>query len=62
MIRIKYSIRVFIKKDTGKVAVRVRWNSKQSEVTFITGLYAEEANGIAMPRRLRKEQLTMFVK
>ena len=42
MIRIKYSIRVFIKKDTGKVAVRVRWNSKQSEVTFITGLYAEE--------------------
>ena len=41
MIRIKFSIRAFIKPDTNKVAVRVRWNSKKCETTFITGAYAE---------------------
>lgn len=41
MIRIKFSTRTFIKPDSGKVAVRVRWNSKQYETTFITGVYAE---------------------
>ena len=40
MIAIKYVIRPFLKPN-GQVAVRVRWNSKQSEVTFITGKYAE---------------------
>ena len=54
MIRIKYSIRVFIKKDTGKVAVRVRWNSKQSEVTFITGLYAEEVKWDSDAQKAKK--------
>lgn len=41
MIRIKFSIRAFIKPENGKVAVRVRWNSKKCETTFITGVYAE---------------------
>lgn len=54
MIRIKYSIRVFIKKDNGKVAVRVRWNSKQSEVTFITGLYAEEVKWDSDAQKAKK--------
>ena len=40
MITIKYVVRPFLKKN-GQVAIRVRWNSKQSEVTFITGKYAE---------------------
>lgn len=42
MIRINYSVRVFI-RPTQQVAVRVRWNQKSSEVTFITGVYAEPA-------------------
>ena len=54
MIKIKYSMRAFIKKDTGKVAVRVRWNSKQSEVTFITGLYAEEAKWDSDSQKAKK--------
>lgn len=41
MIKLKFSIRAFIKPDTGKVAIRVRWNSKACETTFITGVYAE---------------------
>ena len=41
MIRIKFSIRTFIKPGTNKVAIRVRWNSKECETTFITGVYAE---------------------
>ena len=40
MIQIKYTIRPFIKAN-GQVAVRVRWNNNTSEVTFITGVYAE---------------------
>lgn len=40
MIKIKYSIRPYIKKN-GQVAIRVRWNSKQYEVSFITGVYAD---------------------
>lgn len=40
MIQIKYTIRPFIKPN-GQVAVRVRWNNNTSEVTFITGVYAE---------------------
>ena len=47
-------MRAFIKKDTGKVAVRVRWNSKQSEVTFITGLYAEEAKWDSDSQKAKK--------
>lgn len=42
MIQIKYKIRPFIKPN-GQVAVRVRWNNNTSEVTFITGMYAEKA-------------------
>ncbi len=40
MIQIKYTIRPFIKPN-GQVAVRVRWNNNTSEVSFITGVYAE---------------------
>ncbi|MCM1139856.1 MAG: site-specific integrase [Muribaculum sp.] len=40
MIQIKYKIRPFIKAN-GQVAVRVRWNNNTSEVTFITGMYAD---------------------
>ena len=40
MIKIKYSVRPFIKSN-GQVAIKVRWNSKQCEVTFITGVYAD---------------------
>lgn len=40
MIKICYTIRTFV-KGNGQVAIRVRWNSKQSEVTFITGVYAD---------------------
>lgn len=41
MIQINYTIRPFIKSGTQQVAVRVRWNSKMREVTFITGCYAD---------------------
>lgn len=40
MIQIKYTIRPFIKPN-GQVAIRVRWNNNTSEVTFISGVYAE---------------------
>ncbi|MDD5989371.1 MAG: hypothetical protein PUC38_07860, partial [Bacteroidales bacterium] len=40
MIKISYSTRAFV-KGNGQVAIRVRWNSKKSEVTFITGVYAD---------------------
>jgi hypothetical protein len=40
MIKIKYSIWPYINAN-GQVAIRVRWNSKQYEVTFITGVYAD---------------------
>ncbi len=42
MIQIKFKIRPFIKPN-GQVAVRVRWNNNMSEVTFITGMYAEKS-------------------
>ncbi len=40
MIQIKYTIRPFIKPN-GQVAIRVRWNNNTSEVSFITGAYAD---------------------
>lgn len=45
MIQINYSVRPFIKPN-GQVAIRVRWNTKKCEVTFITGAYAEPQNGM----------------
>ena len=42
MIQITFSIRPFVKSN-GQVAIRVRWNSKRSEVSFITGVYADPA-------------------
>lgn len=39
MIKIKFSVRPFLKSNN-QVAIRVRWNNKESEVTFITGVYA----------------------
>lgn len=41
MIKLNYTIRPFIKSVTQQVAIRVRWNSKTREVTFITGCYAD---------------------
>ena len=41
MIQINYTVRPFIKSSTQQVAIRVRWNSKRREVTFITGCYAD---------------------
>lgn len=43
MIRITYSVRPYIRTKTSQVAVRVRWNSKTCEVSFITGVYAERS-------------------
>lgn len=43
MIEISYNVRPFIKPITQQVAVRVRWNRKKSETTFITGVYADPA-------------------
>lgn len=43
MIEIPYNVRPFIKPVTQQVAVRVRWNHKKSETTFITGAYADPA-------------------
>lgn len=40
MIQIRYSVRPFIKHNN-QIAIRVRWNSKLSEVTFITGVYGD---------------------
>ncbi len=40
MIQIKYTIRPYVKAN-GQVAVRVRWNNNTSEVSFISGVYAE---------------------
>lgn len=41
MIEISYNVRPFIKPITQQVAIRVRWNRKKSETTFITGVYAD---------------------
>ncbi len=54
MITIRFNIRVFVKNDTNKVAVRVRWNSKQNEVTFITGMYAEHSKWDSDTQKARK--------
>lgn len=43
MIEISYNVRPFIKPITQQVAVRVRWNRKKNETTFITGVYADPA-------------------
>lgn len=40
MIRINFSIRPYLKPN-GQVMVRVRWNSNKSEVSFVTGVYAD---------------------
>jgi integrase/uncharacterized small protein (DUF1192 family) len=40
MIKLNFSTRVFVKSNN-QVAIRVRWNNKMNEVTFITGVYAE---------------------
>lgn len=39
MIKIRFTVRPFLKSNN-QVAIRVRWNNKESEVTFITGVYA----------------------
>ena len=41
MINISFNIRSPIDKRDNRVIVRVRWNHKQYEVGFTTGMYAE---------------------
>ena len=41
MINISFNIRSLIDKRDKRVIVRVRWNHKQYEVGFTTGMYAE---------------------
>ena len=41
MINISFNIRSLIDKRDNRVIVRVRWNHKQYEVGFTTGMYAE---------------------
>ncbi len=54
MIRIKFSSRAFIKDESGKVAVRVRWNSQKATVDFITGVYAEKTKWDTALQRAKK--------
>lgn len=53
MIRISYSIWPYI-KTSGQVAIRVRWNSKQYMVTFISGVYADPAKWDSDRHRARR--------
>ena len=41
MINISFNIRSLIDKRDNRIIVRVRWNHKQYEVGFTTGMYAE---------------------
>lgn len=54
MITIRYAIRTFIKNDTNKVAVRVRWNANKCETTFITGMYAEHSKWDADAQKAKR--------
>lgn len=54
MIQINYTIRPYIKSATQQVAVRVRWNSKLREVSFITGCYADPQKWDDDTRRAKK--------
>ena len=42
MIQISYNTRAFIKAEKQQIAIRVRWNNKTREVTFITGMYGDQ--------------------
>lgn len=57
MIEIAYYIRPFIKPVTQQVAVRVRWNQKKSETTFITGAYADPAKWDASGHKALKSTI-----
>lgn len=54
MIRIRFSSRAFIKDESGKVAVRVRWNSQKTIVDFITGVYAEKTKWDTAMQKAKK--------
>lgn len=41
--QIKFSSRVYLRKGTNAVQVRVRWNNKKNEVDTFIGIYAEPA-------------------
>ena len=41
MIKIKYSVFVYLHKKSNSVMVRVRWDNKKEEVTFATGCIAD---------------------
>ena len=53
MIKVKFNIRAFIDKRDHRVFVRVRWN-QSNEVTFVTGMYAEESKWDFMNHRALK--------
>ena len=54
MIKVKFNIRAFIDKRDHRVFVRVRWNQSTNEVTFVTGMYAEESKWDFMNHRALK--------
>jgi len=43
MIKIKFSVFVYLHKKSNSVMVRVRWDNKKEEVTFATGCIADSA-------------------
>lgn len=43
MIKIKFSVFVYLHKKSNSVMVRVRWDNKKEEVTFATGCIADPA-------------------
>ena len=54
MINIPYTKRNFIKPDTSQVAIRVRWDGKQKETTFIPGVYADKDKWDSDNQRAKK--------
>jgi len=53
MIKLPYTTRAFVKPN-GQVAVRVRWDQRNKEVTFITGCYADKNKWDATLHRARR--------
>ena len=59
MITHHRTVRPFVKPN-GQVAIRVRWNNNTSEVTLITGMYAERTKWDDERRRARKNTTHRF--
>lgn len=54
MIKIKYSIRPYIKGSTGQVAIRVRWNQSKYDTAFFTPVWAERSKWDSDKQRAKK--------